>query len=103
MTSLLNNKVGIIVLALVAGMLFAALSWVVLFSAGVARRRIRMSLDQPLKALYETIGACGNPPRDQSFDFALYAIVFTVLAWVVVPLVIYLLFFRTGGTFAGNR
>ena len=102
-TSLLSNKVGIIVLAAVAGLLFAAMSWVVLFSAGVARRRIRMSLDQPLKALYETIGACGNPPRDQSFDFALYAIVFTVLAWVVVPLGIYLLFFRTGGTFAGNR
>jgi hypothetical protein len=102
-TSLLSNKVGIVVLALVAGLLFAALAWVVLFSAGVARRRIRMSLDQPLKALYETIGACGNPPRDQSYDFALYAIVFTVLAWVVVPLGIYLLFFKSGGAFTSTR
>jgi hypothetical protein len=100
--TLVSNKAGIVVVALVAGLLFAAMAWVVLFSAGVARRRIRMSCDQPLKALYETIGACGNPPRDQSYNFALYAIIFTAMAWIVVPLAVYFLFFKAGGVFSGK-
>ena len=45
----------------------------------------------------ETIGAAGNPPRDASFDFALYAIVLTVLAWIVIPLVVWLAFHQQGG------
>jgi hypothetical protein len=87
----IDSKIGVIVFAVVAGLLLAALSWVVLFSAGVARRRIRLSLDQPLRALYETIGACGNPPRDQSMAFAVFALVFLVLAWVLVPIALFLI------------
>ena len=45
-----------------------------------------------MKALYETIGACGNPPRDQSYNFAVYAIVLLTLAWIVIPVVIWLVF-----------
>ncbi len=68
----------------------AALSWVALYSAGVARHRIRLSTDTPVQALWETIGNAGDPPRDRSFDFAAYAIVLLVLSWVVVPLGIWL-------------
>ncbi len=53
---------------------------------------VRTAVDQPLKALYETIGACGDPPRDQSYNFAAYAIIFTVLAWIVIPLGLWLFF-----------
>ncbi len=75
-----------IIAAIVLALIFAALSWVVLFSAAVARRRIRLTLDQPLKALFETIGACGEIPKDDSRTFAILAIVFTLLAWILVPL-----------------
>lgn len=89
--SALDSKVGIIVFTIVLGLVMAALAWVALYAAAVSRRRIRLAVDQPLKALYETIGACGNPPKDQSFNFAVYAIIFTVLAWIVIPLGIWLL------------
>jgi hypothetical protein len=69
-----------------------ALSWVALFSAAVARRRIRLATDQSLAALWETIGAAGEPPRDESYNFAVYAIILLALAWIVVPLVIGLAF-----------
>jgi hypothetical protein len=86
----IDSKVGAVIVTVAAGLLFAALSWVVLFSAAVARRRIRLSMDQPLRALYETVGACGNPPRDQSTSFAVFAMVFLALAWVVIPVGLFL-------------
>jgi hypothetical protein len=43
-----------------------------------------------MKALWETIGAAGKPPRDESYNFAGYAIILLVLAWIVVPLAIWL-------------
>ena len=70
--------------------LFGFLAWASLYAAGVARHRIRLSTDQPMKALWETVGAAGNPPKDGSYDFAVYAIVLLVLAWVLVPLGIWL-------------
>jgi hypothetical protein len=47
--------------------------------------RIRLSTEQPIKALYETVGACGNPPKDDSYNFAVIAIVLLVVAWIVIP------------------
>lgn len=79
-----------IILFSVLFVLFGFLAWASLYSAGVARRRIRLSTDQPMKALWETVGAAGNPPKDGSYDFAVYAIVLLVLAWVLVPLGIWL-------------
>jgi hypothetical protein len=76
----------LLVAAVFMAVLFACLSWVMIYSAAVSRRRSKLSLDQPLAALYETIGACGNPPRDDSFTFAVLALVFTGLAFVVIPI-----------------
>ncbi len=98
--SLLDSTVGKIVFGLVLGLVLLAAAWVVLYAAAVSRRRIRTSTDQPLRALYETIGACGTPPRDHSFNFAIYAIILLVLAWIVIPLVIWLVF--TGGDAVGS-
>ena len=86
----LDSMTGVIVLGVVLFAVLAALSWVALYSAGVARRRIKLSTDQPMRALWETIGAAGKPPRDESYNFAAYAIVLLILAWVVVPLVVWL-------------
>jgi hypothetical protein len=86
----ISGIVGVIVFTLVLGLVFASLAWSALYAAGVARRRIRLSTEQPVKALYETIGACGNPPKDDSYTFAVYAIVLLVLAWILVPAAIWL-------------
>jgi len=42
-----------------------------------------------MAALYEAIGAAGNPPRDQSYNFAAYAIVLIVLGIIVVPAAVF--------------
>jgi hypothetical protein len=76
----------LIIAAVVMAVLFACLSWVTIYSAAVARRRAKLTLDKPLAALFETIGACGTPPRDDSFTFATYALVLTALAFVVIPI-----------------
>ncbi len=85
-----NGGTGIIVTTAVLLVVFAGLAWAALYSAGVARRRIRLCTDQPMKALYETVGACGDPPRDDSYNFAIYAIVLLVLAWIVIPLALWI-------------
>ncbi|MEQ1702934.1 MAG: hypothetical protein ABMA25_22735, partial [Ilumatobacteraceae bacterium] len=84
-----EKRAGAIVFAAVFMLLFAGLAWAALYSAGVARRRIRLCTDQPMKALWETIGACGNPPKDGSYDFAVYAIILLVLTFAVVPIAVW--------------
>jgi len=86
----LDSRAGVIVLSVIVIAVLAALSWVALYSAGVARRRIRLSTDQPVKALWETIGVAGKPPRDESFNFAAYAIALLLLSWIVIPLAVWL-------------
>ena len=86
----ISGIVGVIVFTVVLGAVFAGLAWAALYAAGVARRRIRLSTEQPIKALYETIGACGNPPKDDSYTFAIYAIVLLVMAWILIPAAIWL-------------
>jgi hypothetical protein len=81
----ISGIVGVVVFAIVLAIVFASLAWAALYAAGVARRRIRLSTEQPIKALFETIGACGNPPKDDSYNFAAYAIVLLVLAWILIP------------------
>jgi hypothetical protein len=78
-----------LVLVLVAGVTAAlaiAAFWCVITAAAIARRRTRIALDAPLRALYETLGAAGDPPRDRSRAFVVYAALLLALAWVVVPL-----------------
>jgi len=86
----MDSTLGISILGFIAVFVLGALSWVALYSAGVARRRIRLSTDQPMRALWETIGAAGKPPRDESYNFAVYAIILLVLAWIIIPLAIWL-------------
>ena len=79
-------------LLLIVAAVFVALAlggfWCILKAAAIARRRTRIALDQPLRALWETIGAAGHPPKDQSRQFAVYAVILLVVAWIVVPVAI---------------
>lgn len=78
----------IVPLGVILAVVFAVLAWVLLQGAGLAHRRIKVTLDSSLAALYETIGHCGNPPRDDSAAIAAAAIALTALAWFGVPIAI---------------
>ncbi|HVI17124.1 MAG TPA: hypothetical protein VM712_02040 [Gaiellales bacterium] len=83
-----QGPVLVVPLGVILAIVFAVLAWVLLQGAGLAHRRIKVTLDPSLAALYETIGHCGNPPRDDSAAIAAAAIALTALAWFVVPIAI---------------
>ena len=64
----------------------AAVSWIILRGSAVARRRIALTTDRPFRALYETIGRCGNPPKDQSKQFALISMILLAVSWILIPI-----------------
>ena len=80
-----GSRVGAAVAVAAAFALVAAASWLILRGAAIARRRIKLSLDQPLAALWETIGWCGHPPKDTARTFAAVAIALTVVGWLLIP------------------
>lgn len=80
-----GSAVAAVIATAVIFALLAATSWAILRGAAVARRRIRLTVERPLTALYETLGRCGRPPRDNARTLALYAIVLTVVAGLVIP------------------
>ena len=75
-----------IVATVVLGLVIVGIAWIVLRGAAVARRRIQLTLDGPIGALWETIGRCGDPPRDPSRTFALIAIILALLPWLLIPI-----------------
>jgi hypothetical protein len=81
----LGNRAAAIAAVVLVTILFGAVAWVILRGAAVARRRIRLTVERPAQALWETIGRAGNPPQDQARAFALYGIVLTAVSWLVVP------------------
>jgi hypothetical protein len=89
-----NNNSILVVATVLMFIVFAGASWAILQAAAISRRRIKLTVDKPLAALFETIGACGNPPKDQSLSFALYAIVLTGLGWLILPLGVAYLFLK---------
>jgi hypothetical protein len=80
-------------LGLAAALVFTAVAWVILQGAAVAHRRSQLMLHEPLDALWETIGACGNPPRDESMTFATIGILLTALAWFATPAIVAIIFY----------
>lgn len=75
-----------ILATVILGLFIVGIAWIVLRGAAVARRRIKLTLDGPIGALWQTIGRCGDPPRDPSRNFALIAIILAFLPWVLVPI-----------------
>ena len=75
------------VIATAALFLVAAVaSWVILRGAAVAHRRIALTTDEPMTALYEVIGRAGDPPKDQAGLFAVLSIALVVLSLLVIPI-----------------
>jgi hypothetical protein len=61
------------------------LSWFMLRGTAMASRRIRLSTREPLRAMWASVGNCGDPPKDQSRKFAVIGITLTVCAWIILP------------------
>ena len=74
------------VAAVLVSLVAATASWIVVRGAATARQRIRLTTDQPIRALYETIGRCGEPPRDDSIVFIIVALVLGILAAIALPI-----------------
>ena len=86
LTAALTGLWSKIVATVVVGLLIVGLAWVILRGAAVARRRIQLTLDGPVHALWQTIGRCGEPPVDPSRTFALIAVILALLPWLLIPI-----------------
>jgi hypothetical protein len=84
----IENKALLAVLGAVVAVVLLGLAWCVLRGAAIARRRIKLALDQPLRVLWDVVGAAGKPPRDNAMQFALYSLIVMALAAIVVPIII---------------
>jgi hypothetical protein len=69
-----------------------ALSWIVLRGTAMASRRIRLSLREPLIAVWDSVGNCGRPPKDRSRTFAIVSIALMASVWIVLPALVALAF-----------
>jgi hypothetical protein len=65
-----------------------AASWLILRGAALASRRNRLATRGPLTALWQTIGWCGNPPRDQTRKFVIISVGLTLGCWIIVPVIV---------------
>jgi hypothetical protein len=84
-----------LVSGLVTALVVVGAAWLILRGAALASRRIRVSTQGPLERIWETIGHCGRPPKDQSAKFATIAIALTIAAWIVLPIAVGLFFAGT--------
>ncbi len=65
-----------------------AASWVILRGAALASRRIRLATRAPLQTLWNTIGWCGDPPKDSTRTFVIVSVSLTLGCWIVVPILV---------------
>jgi hypothetical protein len=82
----IGSRLAATLAVLAAFVVLAGSSWAILRGAAVARHRIHLTVRDPLHALWETIGRCGHPPDDDAQTFAVYAIILTVVGWLLIPL-----------------
>ena len=80
------------VVGVVGVIIGAVISWFMLRGTAMASSRIRLSLREPLRELWTTVGSCGNPPKDRSRSFAIVGITLTISVWIVLPTLVGLSF-----------
>jgi hypothetical protein len=80
-----SDRILLLLLSIVLAAVFLGAFWCILTAAAIARRRTRIALDRPLAALWETIGAAGTPPQDNSRSFALSSGILLITSWLIVP------------------
>lgn len=79
-----KNQTLRIILLVVLFLLLSFVSWVLVHGSAVARRRIRLTAENPVNALYQVIGRCGEPPRNMSTVFAVISLILTIVSLIVV-------------------
>jgi hypothetical protein len=87
-TGALDSPTQAALLGLVGTLIVALAANAILHGTAVASRRIRLATRGPLAAVWDAVGWCHHPPRDQSRTFAIVAITLTTLAWLVIPVAI---------------
>ena len=80
----LANETIRVALLIILFLLLSLVSWVLVHGSAVARRRIRLTAENPVKALYQVIGRCGHPPNNMSTVFAVISLILTIVSLVVV-------------------
>jgi hypothetical protein len=80
-----GTTAGRIIAVSVVFVLLGVVGWVFVRGAAAARRRIKLTVEQPVAALWETVGRCGNPPDDRARQFVVLAVTLTLLGWLVIP------------------
>lgn len=86
-----SQKPVLVAVAIAVFLFFLGASWCLLIASATARRRIRLTTHAPLQALWDIIGAAGDPPRDDSRNFALYGLLLTAVGWLVLPVALLVL------------
>ena len=84
--TIVGSRRAAVLAIVIAFLVLAALSWMILRGAAVAHHRIRITTEAPVRALWETVGRAGKPPEDDAQTFAVYAIILTVVGWLVLPI-----------------
>jgi len=87
-TGLLGSTLWASVLAGVGILIALITSWFILRGAALASRRIRLATRGPAQALWNAIGWCGKPPKDQSRTFVIVSVALTVGSWILVPILV---------------
>jgi hypothetical protein len=63
-------------------------SWFILRGAALASRRIRLAANGPARALWDAVGWCGSPPKDQTRTFVIVSLALTLGAWIIIPILV---------------
>jgi hypothetical protein len=87
-TGILSSGLWASVIAVIGVLIALAASWVILRGAALASRRIRLSTRGPAQTLWNTIGWCGKPPKDQSRTFVILSIALTLGSWILIPILV---------------
>ena len=89
-----QNKWVLIILAVALYLVLIGFGYGVIKGSAIARRRIKMSLDQPLHNLWDAVGAAGNPPKDKAIEFAMYSLIIMAVAAVGIPIIAAIMIFN---------
>lgn len=83
----LRSGPGRLVLLFLVLLLTVGAFWCIITAAAITRRRTRLVLDEPLRALWDAVGSAGRPPKDSSRTFVAVAGLLLVVGWVIAPIV----------------
>lgn len=87
-TGLLQSTLWGTVIGVVGMLIALAASWVILRGAALASRRIRLATRAPAQTLWNAVGWCGAPPKDQTRTFVIVSVGLTLSAWILVPVLV---------------